>query len=560
AAQRGCAFVLVGPLKDDLPPEAHAEWQPIRPGTDTAMMLGLAHTLAVEGLVDRTFLDRYTIGWERFEPYLLGTRDGQAKDAAWAAAICGVDAQAIRALARRMAGKRTLIVTSQSVQRQEFGEQPLWMALTLAAMLGQLGLPGGGFVYGLGSLANIGKAALAVPTPTLSQGRNPIRPFIPVARIADMLLNPGAAFDYDGQRMAYPSIRLIYWAGGNPFHHHQDINRLRRAFATVDTLIVHDSAWTATARHADIVFPATVTLEREDIGAAAYDDRILAMHRIVEPYGEARDDYAIFSDLARRLGVGETFTEGRTPAEWLRHLYEPTRAAVEKATGRAPSFEEFWQAGEMQLPTEPEDGGPVGAFRRDPDANPLPTPSGKVEIYSATIDGFKYTDCPGHPTWMPPVDGHGALRQKSFPLQLVANQPATRLHSQLDFGAASTGSKVRGREPVRLHPADAARRGIADGDVVRLWNDRGQCLAGAVVSTDVMQGVAQLSTGAWYDPDDPAGDDPLCVHGNPNVLTRDAGTSSLSQGCSGQLTLVEVERFAGNLPPVRAFDPPEGGA
>jgi biotin/methionine sulfoxide reductase len=147
-----------------------------------------------------------------------------------------------------------------------------------------------------------------------------------------------------------------------------------------------------------------------------------------------------------------------------------------------------------------------------------------------------------------------------FPLQLVANQPATRLHSQLDFGATSLASKIRGREPVRIHPQDAAARAISDGDIVRLYNDRGACLAGAVLSETLRPGVIQLATGAWYDPDDPASDAPLCVHGNPNVLTRDVGTSRLAQGCSGQLSLVEAERYDGSLPRVRAFDPPPGAA
>ena len=143
-----------------------------------------------------------------------------------------------------------------------------------------------------------------------------------------------------------------------------------------------------------------------------------------------------------------------------------------------------------------------------------------------------------------------------FPLQLVANQPATRLHSQLDFGATSLASKIKGREPVRIHPQDAAARGISDGDIVRLYNDRGACLAGAVLSEALRPGVVQLSTGAWYDPEDPGAEKPLCVHGNPNVLTRDAGTSRLAQGCTGQLCLVEIERYEGPPPPVRAFDPP----
>jgi biotin/methionine sulfoxide reductase len=146
-----------------------------------------------------------------------------------------------------------------------------------------------------------------------------------------------------------------------------------------------------------------------------------------------------------------------------------------------------------------------------------------------------------------------------FPLQLIANQPATRLHSQLDFGATSLASKIDGREPVRIHPQDAAARGIADGDIVRLYNDRGACLAGAVLSDALRPGVVQLATGAWYDPEDPAAETPFCVHGNPNVLTRDIGTSRLAQGCTGQLSLVEIERFDGLLPPIKAFDPPPGG-
>jgi biotin/methionine sulfoxide reductase len=143
-----------------------------------------------------------------------------------------------------------------------------------------------------------------------------------------------------------------------------------------------------------------------------------------------------------------------------------------------------------------------------------------------------------------------------FPLQLVANQPRSRLHSQLDVGDHSQSTKVAGREPVRMHPDDAAARGIVDGDVVRLFNDRGACLAGAVLSDAVRPGVVQLSTGAWYDPLDPLAEHPLCVHGNPNVLTFDQGTSSLAQGSVGQLALVEAQRWEGPLPPITVHRPP----
>jgi biotin/methionine sulfoxide reductase len=552
ARRHGVEFHLISPLRDDLPSEVEAVWHPLRPGTDVALMLGIAHTLASERLHDRAFLDRFCGGYEIFEAYLLGRGDGQPKDPAWAAAICGLPAEAIIGVARRAGGRRTLVTCSQSLQRAEHGEQPVWMGVVLAAMLGQIGLPGGGFAYALGSTSNTGKPPLAVPLPTLPIGNNPISDFIPVARISDMLLNPGQPFDYNGRRLQYPDIKLLYWAGGNPFHHHQDLNRLREAFAQPDTVVVHDSVWTASARHADIVLPATITLEREDIGGAAGDRLLVAMHRAVPRYREARDDYDIFSALAERLGRAERFTEGRSARDWLRQLYEPTRHALLERGVDAPEFEEFWDRGEVVLPTLPWDGGILRAFRRDPKAAPLPTPSGQVEIASARIAGFGYEDCPGHPTWLPPADSPNPR----FPLQLIANQPATRLHSQLDFGATSQASKINGREPVRLHPQDAAARGIAAGNVVRLYNDRGACLAAAVLSEELRPGVVQLSTGAWYDPEDPAADKPMCVHGNPNALTRDAGTSKLAQGCTGQLTRIEIERFAGPPPPVKAFDPP----
>ncbi len=558
AHRRGVSFQLISPLRDDLPGAIEADWHPIRPGTDVALMLGIAHTLVAEKLHDRAFLDRFCVGYGAFERYLTGETDGQAKDAAWASAICELPAETVRGLARMAAGRRTLITCAQSLQRAEHGEQPVWMGVVLAAMLGQIGLPGGGFVYAMGSLANVGKPALAVPLPTLSQGANPVRELIPVARIADMLLHPGQEYDFNGRRLTYPDIRLVYWAGGNPFHHHQDINRLRDAFARPDTIIVHDSAWTATARHADIVLPATVTLERSDIGASANDPLMVAMHPVAKPYGQARDDFSILSGLAARLGLEERFTEGRTADAWLRHLYETTRAALARQGYDPPDFDGFWAEGELTLPTLPWDGGVARAFRNDPDRRRLPTPTGKVEIVSATVAGFGYDDCPGHPTWLPPAEGAGSRIMEQYPLHLVANQPATRLHSQLDFGATSLGSKVHGREPMRINPADAAVRGIADGDVVRLFNHRGACLAGAVVSDAVRPGVVQLATGAWYDPLDPAADHSLCVHGNPNVLTRDVGTSRLAQACTGQLTVVQVERFEGELPPIRAFDPPAG--
>lgn len=556
ARARRAEFVLVSPLRDDLPGFVSAEWLSIVPGSDVAVMLALAYTLVDEGLHDRAFLERYSVGFDRFERYLLGAADGCPKTPAWAERLSEIPAATIRALARRMAAKRTLINVNYALQRVEHGEQAPWLAVTLAAMLGQIGLPGGGFGQGYGSLGYIGRAPLRVDLPTLPQGRNLVSDFIPFARLADMLLHPGEPFDFDGQRLTYPEIRLVYWCGGNPFHHHQHLARLRQALARPETIVVHDSFWTPMARHADIVLPASMTLERNDIGGSPNDTCLVAMRQAVAPWGEARSDFAIFADLAAALGVGERFGEGRDEMAWLRHLYDGWRSRVADDGGSAPPFDEFWEAGFLDVPGVDEDLVLFKQFRADPERMPLGTPSGKIEIFSATIDGFRYADCPGHPTWLEPAEWLGAPLARRYPLHLVANNPTARLHSQLDVGAFSQSTKVRGREPIRIHPADAAARGIRSGDVVRVFNDRGSCLAGAVLTDTVRPRVVQLSTGAWYDPLDPADPDAMCVHGNPNVLTFDRGTSKLAQGCSGQHALVEVERWTGPLPPIRAYDPP----
>jgi biotin/methionine sulfoxide reductase len=552
AAARGCRFISVSPLRNDIPEEARPEWLTPIPGTDTAMMLGLVHELVSNGLHDRDFLARYCEGWPPFEDYLTGRSDGTPKTAAWAARITGLSERTIAELAHSLAGKRVLVVLAHAVQRSEHGEQPVWMAAVLAAALGQIGLPGGGYNYALGSMGHYGRRDVAVPLAALPQGTNTVKEFIPIARLADMLLHPGEAYDYNGGRYNYPHIRLMYWVGGNPFHHHQNLGRLRQAVQRLETFVVHEIAWTATARHADIVLPCTMTLEREDIGAAPTDSLMVAMHRIAEPHGMARDDYDIFADVAQRLGAREAFTEGRTSRQWLRHMYVATQAALVAKGLEAPDFDTFWERGELELPQRPDHGGILRAFREDPAGHPLPTPSGKIQITSSTIASFGYADCPSHPAWLAPRHGPNP----AHPLYLVANQPSNRLHSQLDFGGLSASQKRKGREVCRMHPTDAAARGIVDGDIIRLYSDHGACLAAAMLTEEVMRGVVQLPTGAWYDPGVDARDRPLCVHGNPNALTRDEGTSSLAQACVGELTAVEVERFDEAVPEIRAYDPP----
>jgi biotin/methionine sulfoxide reductase len=543
----GVEIVAIGPLRESVPDVRGARWLPVRPASDVALMLALMHVLFAEGLADRAFLQRYCTGADVLEDYVATTSPE------WAAPLCEVPADDIRALARLMATRRTLVTVTWSLQRAEHGEQAPWAGLALAAVLGGIGLPGQGFGHGYGSMGDVGTRGSGTRMPRVPQGTNAVAEYIPVARVADMLLHPGEAFRYDGQTLTYPDIALVYWAGGNPFHHHQDLGRLRRALGRADTVVVHEPFWTAAAKHADIVVPVTTAVERTDIGATPTDRHIVPMHAVVAPLGEARDDYAVFADLAAALGVEAAFTEGRTAQQWLDHLYDGWADATRRRLGvELPDGVAFFAGDVLTLPQLPHDRTFLAAFRADPDAHRLRTPSGRIELYSARIASFGDPDCPGHPSWIEPEEWLGAPAAARFPLHLIAHQPRGRLHSQLDAGAESARNKVAGREGATLHPADAAARGIADGDVVRLFNDRGACLAGARLSDGVRRGVVVLPTGAWFDPLP----DGTCAHGNPNVLTRDRGTSSLAQGCTGQHALVEVERFEGEPPPVRAFGPP----
>ena len=552
AAAAGVRLINISPLRSDMPADVPAEWIPIRPGTDTALMLAMAHVLIDQGLADYAFLDRCTTGFDRLRAYVLGETDGTPKTPDWAAAITGVPAERIVALARDCAALPTMLTACWSLQRAEHGEQPFWALVALAAMLGGIGRPGTGFGFGYGSIAGMGTPRASLPSAGLLPLPNPAASFIPVARVTEMLESPGAEYEFNGRRRQFPDTRLIYWAGGNPYHHHQDLNRFQRAWARAETIIVHEPWWTAAAQRADLVLPATTTLERDDIASSSRDRFLLAMKQAVPPQGQARNDFDICADIADASGVRAQFTEQRDTPAWLHHLYGQWRVACARDGVDTPDFETFWADGHVEITAPDAPYVPYAAFVADPAAHRLNTPSGRIELFSATIDGFGYDDCRGHPAWLPPREYLGAEQAKRFPLHLLTIQPASRLHSQFDNVGVSADSKIAGREPLTLHADDAAARGIAEGDVVRVFNDRGMCLAGVRLSRDMLRGVAVLATGAWLDQPDGEGVGSLCVHGNPNVLTQDVGTSKLGQGPSAQSCLVEVAPWREALPPVLA--------
>jgi len=556
AKNNGVSFVNISPMRSDVAADLNAEWIAARPGSDVALMLAIAHELLKNSWHDRAFLDRYTTGFDTFARYVTGQSDGVVKSATWAAEIAHVPVQTIKDLAARMAKSRTLISVSWSLTRQEHGEQPFWMATTLAAMLGQIGLPGAGIAFGYCAANSIGMERRPVKFASLAQGTNPVKSFIPVARISDMLLNPGGTFRFNGQTHRYPDIKLVYWAGGNPFHHHQDLTKLERAWQRPDTIIAHEWCWNALAKRSDIVLPCTTQLERRDLMMTPRDPYVVAMEAVVPPHGQARDDYTILSQIARRIGVEQAFTEGRSCEDWLRWLYNESRERAATYDITLPDYEGFTAKRWHYIDPLHPGSGALAEYRKAPEATPLTTPSQRIEICSAHIAGIRTTDVLSHPAWYPPSEWLGSTTAHHR-FHLISGQPADKLHSQLDHGSESRAAKSKGRTPVDLNPSDAKSLGIVDGDLLRVFNDRGACLVSARLNTSIMQGCVAISTGAWLDAERQADGTLICRNGNPNTLTRDQGTSELAQGPTAHSCLVGIEKFLDQSGPTRAYSPPE---
>ncbi len=543
----------------------------INPMTDVAFMLAVAHVLYNEALYDKKFIDTYCLGFEEFIEYVQGkTKDNVEKTPEWAAAICGVNADKIREFARMLVNGRTQILMGWCIQRQEHGEQPYWAAAVVAAMVGQIGLPGGGISYGH-HYSSIGVPSTGFAGPggfprNLDQGMKPkwdnndfngYSRTIPVARWIDALLEPGKDINYNGGTVKLPDFKMMVISGCNPWHHHQDRNRMKKAFKKLQTVVTIEFAWTATCRFSDIVLPACTQWERNDIDVyGSYSSRgLVAMHRLVDPLFQSKPDFQIMSELTQRFGRREEYTRGMSEMEWIESLYNDCKKSNE-GKFEMPEFNEFWEKSVLDF----GEGKPWvrhADFREDPELNPLGTPSGFIEITSRKIGRYGYEHCQEHPMWFEKSErSHGGPGSDKFPFWLQSCHPDKRLHSQMceseEFRATYA---VQGREPVYINPVDAKAKGIKDGDLVRVFNNRGQLLAGAVVTDSYPSGVIRIEEGAWYGPLNEK-EGAICTYGDPNTLTQDIGTSELAQATSANTCIVDFEKFTGTVPPVTSFGGP----
>ena len=560
----GRKTTVIDPIYNRTAEFLDSEWIAPNPGTDVALGLALCHTLLVEELYDADFLDEYTEGFEEFKKYLLGeTEDKIERTAEWGEEITSIPADRIRELARSMAAKRTLISMGWSIQRQHHGEQGPWIAMVLACMVGQVGLPGGGadFTYHYASSGtpkatapkfigfSAGKAPSGLPKP------------IPVSRVPWCMGNPGATYHYNGEERKAPDLRMIMWTGGNPLHHHQDRNKHIEYWRKPETIVVSEIQWTATAKFADIVLPACTAMERNDMcpvgrGGAGF----IAMKQAIEPMFESKSDFEIYGLIAAKLGLENKYNEGLDEMGWLKKIYASGEESAKKKNISLPAFDDFWNGdGYLKFETskKAEEYRFLGDFREDPLINSLPTPSGLIEIYSRRIASFNYDDCKGHPTWMEPLERLGGNKSDKYKFHVNSKHPDDRLHSQLDNTWLRNRYEVQQREPVWIHPEDAKPLGIEDGDIVKVFNERGTILCGAVLTDKVRRNVLKISEGGWYDPLVPGEVGTLDVHGDINVLSPDIGTSKLAQGNCGHTVMANIELYKGKLPAIKAFTAPK---
>ncbi|WP_281222501.1 molybdopterin-dependent oxidoreductase [Photobacterium sanguinicancri] len=547
-ADKGIKFISINPQRTRTDDELNAEWVKIVPNTDTALFLAMAQHVYATGLHNSAYLDRYTVGADKYIDHLMGKDDGIVKSPEWAEKITGISVENIRSMAEKFATSKTQFAAGWSLQRANHGEMTHWAIINFAAMLGKIGKPGEGvgfsWHYGNGGMPQSGKA---LPI-GLSQGKNPVNATCPASRISEMLMNPGKKFTRDGIEYTYPDIKMVYNAGNNLLSHQQDTNELIAALnKKVETFVCQDPWWCASSRYADIVLPATSTLERNDLssGGTYSNDKIYAMRQVIQPYGESLDDFEIFRKLAELFNVEDKFTDGLSFDEILKRAYKASSATL--------PFDDFWQAGVALLPVPQEANQWVrhGDFYQDPDNFPLHTTSGKIELYCQDIANFEVKDCPPMPTFLEPFEYLG--NAKSNQVHVVSPHPYMRVHSQLANSDVRKHENVQGRQYVLINDLDAQKRGIRSGQLVEIFNERGRVIAGAKVSDQIMPGVISLEEGAWVQFDSQG----RCNGGSINVLTSSQASSDLSQATSANTCLAYIQRCRDPESSNLAFEPPQ---
>ncbi len=548
ARQNGARVVCIDPRLSLSAASLADEWIPIRPGTDAAMMSAMAYVMLTEGLYDVEFVRSHCVGFDRtqmppgaeeaesYSEYLLGTRNGAPKTPEWAERITAVPAGTIARIAREYATlKPGVLYQGYGMQRRAYGEQVVRAGCTLAAMTGNVGIPGG-WASGLGLQAPDGGPFWNL----FPAGENPVKASIPVFLWTEAVLHGKDMTSREGisgvERLDN-NIKLIYAVATNCLiNQHANTNRTARILrdeSLVEFIAVQDQFLTPTGRFADLVLPACTQFETygcED--GWKYGDEVILAPRLVEPPGEAQSDYRICSWLAERLGFAEAFTEGRDERGWIEWIIEQYR---QTRFPEMPGLDEL-EASNQGVYASPvnEPAVAFADFRADPQAHPLPTPSGNIEIFSKRLyDQGNPGEIPAVPKYIQEWESPFGPEAERYPLQALGHHSLHRVHSTHDN---NDWLEEAFPQRVFINPIDAAARGIADGEEVKVFNARGAIQLPCRVTDRIMPGVVDIPQGAWWTPNEGGVDRRGCV----NVLTSERWTP-LAFGSTQHTIMVEIQ-------------------
>jgi anaerobic selenocysteine-containing dehydrogenase len=578
------------------------KWIPIIPGTDAALQLAIAYIWMTEGTYDKEYIATHTYGYEKFEEYVLGKEDGIPKTPEWASPKCGITEWTIKALARYWASKVTTITHGNGGPgiRSPYSTENGRLEVLLLAMQG-VGKPGvnqakllewGGPPFGNPLPPGVAEPRMnmmAYSCVMIRSNREPglerkprneverllfpasvnVKQCIPKDRIHDALLNPPITWygntSFPGTledqfiEYTYPAegcseVHMIWtdspcwitcWNDSNAY-----IKGLRSP--KIEFMLAQHPWLENDCLFADIILPVSTKFEQHDIGVDTHNGQFFCTYheeKCVEPVGESKSDYEVVCMVAERLGLLEKYTGGKSVDEWVKLNFE--NSGVQDMI----SYDEFEKKGYYIVPTDPDwKKQPAGLkeFYDDPDGHPLNTPSGKIEFYSLGLAKHFPDDKerPPVPHWIEKGESHderlSSERAKKYPLLIMSNHGKWRVHANHDditWTREISTCKVKGPddynyEPLWMNPKDAEARGIKNGDVVKVYNERGAVLGGAYVTERLRTGVVYMDHGARYDPIVPG---ELDRGGAINTITPHSTTSKKATGMTVSSFLVEVE-------------------
>lgn len=553
ARENGARVVCIDPRMSMSAVALADEWIPIRPGTDAAMMSAMAWVIITGKLTDDDFLKRCCSGFdstqmpegceneESYKDYILGTFDGVAKTPQWAEQITAVPAGIITRIATEYATtKPAVLYQGYGMQRRAYGEQVVRAGAVLASITGNIGIPGG-WASGLANQPGGSPFWSVFP-----EGENPVKARIPVYLWTEAILRGKEMGPEDGVRGVEKlnnNIKLIWAVASNILiNQHGNVNRTRKIIEdenNVEFIAVQDNFMTPSARYADLVLPACTQFETWGVQDGwKYGEEVFLMPKIVEPPFETKSDYAICSGLAEKFGVREQFTEsGRDEKAWVQWIIDEVYR--KQWFPDMPVFRilEASNRGVYSRPVNKPEVAFVN-FRLDPERNRLNTPTGRIEIFSKPLFDMKRPDViPAVPKYIQEWESPFGGEATRFPLQAMGHHYMPRVHSTHNN---NEWTMTAFPQRVFMNHLDAEKRGIKNGDTVRVWNDRGNIIIKCRLTKRIMPGVIDIPQGAWYTPDNQGFD----TGGNINVLASERWTP-LARGNAQHTIMAEVEKYDG---------------